>query len=276
MTSAPPRIFDAPARARAYARRRRGPVGDFHRRQTEDLLDRFDSVTRSKTDVLLTNAPDPLLARELEARGCRVDEALAADDFREDRPSLPDGRWQAIISPDGLDSVDDLPGALALLRRALVPDGLLLASFPGGGSFARAREATLAADLATGGSAVARWHPLVDVRSLGDLAARAGLTLPVAEVDGVDLRYRSFAGVVRDLRQHGWRSVMAGERRRVGREWLRVAEAAFLAHADDGRVAERLNLVTLTAWSVGPDQPRPAARGSGSVSLARSLPSRPA
>ena len=276
MTSAPPRIFDADARAHAYARRRRGPVGDFHRRQTEDLLERFDLVTRPKAAVLLTNPPDPLLRAGLEARGCRVEERHAADGFREDQPSLPDGRWQAIISPDGLDAVDDLPGALTLLRRALAPDGLLLASFPGGGSFARAREASLAADLTTGGTAVARWHPLVDVRSLGDLAARAGLTLPVAEVDGVDLRYRSLARVFTDLRAHGWRSVLAGERPSLSREWLRAAEQAYAAYAVDGRVAERLNLVTLTAWSVGPDQPRPAARGSGRASLARTLPDRSA
>ena len=272
MTSVPPRIFDADARARGYDRRRRAPVGDFHRRQTEDLLDRFDLVTRPKTDVLLTNPPDPLLRQELESRGCRVEEVHAADGFREDRPSLPDARYQAIISPDGLDSVDDLPGALSLLRRALASDGLLLASFPGGGSYARAREATLAADLAVGGPAVARWHPLVDVRSLGDLAARAGLVLPVAEVDVVDLRYPSLTRVFRDLRAHGWRSMLAGTRPILSREWLAAAEASFRAGAGDGRVAERLVLVTLTAWSPGPNQPRPAARGSGRVSLATTLP----
>lgn len=231
-------------------------------------------MTRPKTAVLLTNAPDPLLRFGLKERGCRVEEALAEDGFLEDRPGLPDGRYNAVISPDGLDSVDDLPGALALLRRALVPDGLLLASFPGAGSFATARDAALAADLEVGGSAVARFHPLVDVRSLGDLAARAGLTLPVAEVDSIDLRYRSILRVFSDLRDHGWRSVLADGRRTIGRDWVRSAERAFLAHAEGGRVAERLNLVTLTAWSVGPDQPQPAARGSGTVSLARSLPSR--
>ena len=271
MTAPPPAIFDVDARAQAYRRRRLGPVGDLHRRQTEDLLDRLDAVTRPKSEVLLTNPPDPMLRLELEARGCRVEEVHAGDGFREDRPSLPSARYQAIISPDGLDTVDDLPGALSLLRRALAPDGLLLASFPGGGSFARARAASLAADLAVGGAAIARWHPLVNVRSLGDLAARAGLVLPVAEVDGVDLSYPSFARVAADLRAHGWRSVLTGARARVGQPWLRAAERAFASHAVEGRVLERLNLVTLTAWSPGPDQPRPAARGSGTKSLATDL-----
>lgn len=247
------------------------PTGDLHRRATEDLLDRFDAVTRPKTECLLVNAPDPLLAAELTARGCRVTHARATDGFREDAPSLPDGRYEAILSPAGLDTIDDLPGALALLRRALVPDGLLLASFPGAGSFVHARAAALAADLATDGTAVARFHPLVELRSLGDLAARAGLTLPVAEVDVVELRYRSLARLFGDLADHGWRSVLADRRPPLSRRWLAAAEAAFARTAQDGRVTERLHLLTLTAWSPGPDQPRPAARGSGRTLMTSAL-----
>ena len=269
MTSAPPRIFDRWARARRLDRLAASgrPVGDFHRRVTEDLLERIDAVTRPLHRVLLVNPPDPSLGEALRARGGEVVAVRA----QEDEPGLP-GDFDAVVSPAGLDTVDDLPGALALLRRTLRPDGLLLASFPGAGSFAGARAAALAADLAVSGAASARFHPLVDVRSLGDLAARAGLVLPVAEVDAVDLAYRSLGRVFEDLRDHGWRSVLAGPRARVSRAWLAAAEAAFAARADaDGRVAERLNLLTLTAWSPGPDQPRPAARGSATASLTAAL-----
>ncbi len=280
---APPRIFDPRRRALRCDRYWRGRDGapDFHARVTEDLLDRVDSVTRPLARALVLNPRDPALPQGLAARGVAVTEVQVgpvaarlrgAATALEDTPDLPPGPFDLVVSAGGLDVVDDLPGALSLLRRALRPDGLLLASFPGAGSFAAAREACLAADLAVQGSASARFHPLVEVRALGDLAARAGLVLPVAEVDAIDLAYRSLARVFADLRDHGWTRVLDGPVRPLSRRWLAVAEERFGARAGaDGRVAERLNLLTLTAWSPGPDQPRPAARGSGGASLASAL-----
>ncbi len=284
MSDAPPRLFDPRRRALRCDRYWHGRTAapDFHVRSTEDLLDRIDSVTRPIATALVANPRDPALVEALRARGVEVVEAQVgpatahrrgAVCAREDQPGLPAGPFDLVVSAAGLDVVDDLPGALSLLRRALRPDGLLLATFPGAGSFAAAREACLAADLsAPGGGATARFHPLVDVRALGDLAARAGLVLPVAEVDGVALAYRSIGRVFADLRAHGWSRALVGPVNPVSRAWLARAEEAFTARADaDGRVAERLNLLTLTAWSPGPDQPKPAARGSGSASLATAL-----
>ena len=82
--------------------------------------------------------------------------------------------------------VNDLPGALLLIRRALRPDGLFLAAFAGAGSLPRLRSAMRAAEEAEGGAASPRIHPQIDVRAAGDLLARAGFALPVADVEGVD------------------------------------------------------------------------------------------
>ncbi len=279
----PPRIFDQSRRAARrdrYWRQVRG-TPDFHRRITEDLLDRVDSVTRPLATALLINPSDPALGeglgeRDIDvvevqsgAKAARVRGVLFALD---DAPGLPAGPFDLVMSAGGLESVNDVPGALSLFRRALRPDGLLLACLPGSGSFGVARDACLGADLAIGGAATARFHPLVDVRSLGDLAARAGLVLPVAEVDSIDLRYRTLPRLFADLRDHGWAQALAGPMRPLSRRWLAEADALFRARADaDGRVAERLNLLTLTAWSPGPDQPKPAARGSGKMSLTRAV-----
>lgn len=248
---------------------------------TEDLLDRLDSVTRPLVAALVLNPGDPALTKGLAERGLQVTEVQSgsaaarqrrAVHAQDDSPGLPDGPFDLVISPGGLDSVNDVPGALSLWRRALKPDGLLLASFPGAGSFAAARQACLEADLALTGTATARFHPLVEVRALGDLAARAGLVLPVAEVDAIDLTYPSLFRVFSDLREHGWTQVLGGPVRPLSRRWMVAASAFFGERADEaGRVAERLNLLTLTAWSPGPDQPRPAARGSGRASLTSAL-----
>lgn len=279
----PPRIFDQNRRAARRYRywRQFSSTPDFHRRVTEDLLDRVDSVTRPLATALLINPSDPALGEGLTERGIAVAEVQSGAKAArvrgvlfalDDAPGLPAGPFDLVVSAGGLESVNDVPGALSLFRRALRPDGLLLACLPGSGSFAVARNACLGADLALGGAATARFHPLVDVRSLGDLAARAGLVLPVAEVDSIDLRYRSLPRLFGDLREHGWAQALAGPMTPLTRRWLAEADALFRARADaDGRVAERLNLLTLTAWSPGPDQPRPAARGSGTVSLASAM-----
>lgn len=279
----PPRIFDESRRAarrNRYWRQFRGTT-DFHRRITEDLLDRLDSVTRPLATALLINPSDPALGDGLSERGAAVVEVQSGHEAArirdatfalDDAPGLPAGPFDLVVSAGGLESVNDVPGALSLFRRALRPDGLLLACFPGSGSFGIARDACLGADLAIGGAATARFHPLVDVRSLGDLAARAGLVLPVAEVDSIDLRYRSLPRLFADLREHGWAQALAGPLTPLTRRWLAEADALFRARTDaDGRVAERLNLLTLTAWSPGPDQPKPAPRGSGTVSLASAM-----
>src|SRR5919107_1568930 len=113
----------------------------------------------------------------------------------EDRLPFADEAFDLIVSVGVLDTVNDLPGALLLIRRALRPDGLFLAAFPGAGSLPRLKRAMLAAD-AVGGGAAARVHPQIEVRSAGDLLTRAGFALPVVDVQPVDVRFASLLGLV--------------------------------------------------------------------------------
>ncbi len=108
----------------------------------------------------------------------------------EDRLPFADGAFDLVVSVGALDSVNDLPGALLLTRRALKPDGLFLAALAGAGSLARLRRAMLAADAAEGGAAP-RVHPQIDVRAAGDLLVRAGFALPVVDAQPVEVRFRS-------------------------------------------------------------------------------------
>ncbi|MFX5595170.1 methyltransferase domain-containing protein, partial [Acinetobacter baumannii] len=67
---------------------------------------------------------------------------LAVD---EDRLPFAPGSFDLVVSAGVLDSVGDLPGALAQIRRVLRPDGLFLAAFVGGSSLSTLRRVLIEA-----------------------------------------------------------------------------------------------------------------------------------
>lgn len=244
----------------------------------DELLERLDAITRSIADVLVVGA-EPRLIETLRARGMTVTvidpsprRAFQAGGrcADEDDGSLPVVAFDLVIAVGTLDTIDDLPGALALMRRSLRPDGAFLAAFPGAGSLPALREAAALADAAAG-HAVARFHPQIDVRAAGDLLMRAGFALPVADVARFDLAYASVDRLLDDLRAAAMRNVLA-ERYPVGRAWRERFAQHFAATArDDGRTVETIAFIVLTGWAPAPDQPKPARRGSATASLADAL-----
>jgi hypothetical protein len=67
-------------------------------------------------------------------------------------------------------------------------------------------------------------------------------------------------------------NILAGQRLPLTRRRLAAIAESFAARTDsDGRLRERFELVFMTGWSPGPDQPQPARRGSATASLAAAL-----
>ena len=280
MTDAAPEPFDRRRRRtrRDRAARRIVDHGFLADHIAHELLARLDTVERRFTRALIVGA-SPILADALAARdiasvtadaGLALARAAGGVQCDEDRLPFADGSTDLVLSAGVLDTVNDLPGALILARRILRPDGLLLAGFAGAGSLPRLRAAMLAGDMADG-RAAARIHPQVDVRGAGDLLQRAGLALPVADGERLDVRYRSLDALLADLRHSGGGGVLAGAavltRRAAAAAYAHFAAAA----AADGRTTERFEIVYLTGWAPDPSQPAPARRGSATASLADAL-----
>ena len=253
----------------------------LHRLIADEMLERLGLVRRGFARALDLGSGGPYLADRLRARGIEVVAAdpgflfaRARDGVQCDEDRLPFGdcAFDLIVSIGVLDTVNDLPGALLLIRRALRPDGLFLGAMAGAGSLPRLRSAMLAADEAEGGAA-AHVHPQIDVRAAGDLLTRAGFALPVADTDPRDVRFPDLPALVRDLRAMGATNVLAARSRKpITRFGLAAAMADFAAQAEaDGKVRERFEILHLLGWAPSPDQPKPARRGSGTVSLADAL-----
>ena len=257
-----------------------GHAGYLHEIVADDILERLDLVSRGFVRALALGCAGGILTSRLRERGIDV---VAADPGRafaraadgvqcdEDRLPFADAAFDLVVSVGMLDSVNDLPGALLLIRRALKPDGLFLGAFAGAGTLPRLKAAMLAGDAAEGGAAP-RIHPQIDVRAAGDLLVRAGFALPVADSQPLEVRFSSLAGLVADLRAMGGTNVLASRPRPLTRYGLAAAAAEFAAMADsDGKTTERFEIVHMLGWAPAPDQPRPARRGSATVSLAQAL-----
>lgn len=252
---------------------------DFlYRRMAEELLDRLDDVSREFSDVLLVGTPDSFLRDTLAATGKTVScadpgarNAQAAGGVQAEEDALPfaPGSFDLVIACGTLDSVNDLPGALIQFNHLLRPDGLMLAAFMGAGSLPRLRAALLAAE---GDRPAQHVHPQVDVRAAGDLLARAGFAMPVADSDSVDVRYSSLFSLMADLRGMAASNMLASQPPPLTRATLARAAAHFGAAAGpDGKTAEQFGLIYMSGWKPDPSQPRAARRGSGKVSLAEAL-----
>ena len=275
-----PDIFDRSLRARRRDRMLPGfAAHDFlHRAMLDELLERLGDVQRDLPEALLVGCPDDSARIALEAMGKRVacvDPAfLAARKARgvqADEDALPfaDASFDLVLACGTLDSVNDLPGALILMRRVLRPDGLMLAAFAGAGSLPRLKSALLAAEGDRPGQHV---HPQVDVRSAGDLLSRAGFTMPVADGDVLSVRYGDIVRLMHDLRGMGAGNALATRPPALTRDTLMRAAAHFAAAADpDGRTAEQMAIIYLSGWKPDPSQAAPARRGSATISLAAAL-----
>lgn len=276
-------IFDR--RLRRLRRDRAAPAFADHAflldQMVDELLHRLGLVTRGFERALDLGCFDGRMTRALEERGIKAVSADAGFAFArqsagvqcdEDRPPFADASFDLVISAGVLDMVNDLPGALSLIRRLLKPDGLFLAGFVGGGSLPRLRTATLRADSAMGATPP-RIHPQIDLRSAADLLVRAGFTLPVADGDRLTVRYGDPLRLAQDLRgMAGGNQLRAQKPPLFGRARVHALCEAFAAQADpDGRVTETFEIVYLTGWSPGPGQPQPARRGSATRSLAEAL-----
>jgi len=268
-------IFDRAARRR---RRDRAapvyPAHDFLRAaMLEGIAERLAQVKRGFADVLDLGCFDGAFALP-GARIARLDPgaafARAAGGVQGDEDRLPfgDAMFDLVVAAGTLDQVNDLPGALALIRRTLRPDGLFLGAFLGGRTLGTLRGAFRQAEAAR---PAARFHPLVDVRSAGDLLMRAGFALPVADIEALDVTYRDVGRLLGDLRGMGATNLLAS-RTPLRRDTIGAVAGAFADAGDaDGRTHEGFEILFLTGWAPDPSQPKPARRGSATASLAGAL-----
>jgi SAM-dependent methyltransferase len=275
------------------ARRRRalalGPATFLLDRVAEDLADRLTTVLRSFEYALDLGTPTDALRRRLTASG-KVGTIIAANALvgagaeagaaglaiAADEEVLPlrAGALDLVASGLALHFVNDLPGTLVQIRRALRPDGLFVAALLGGDTLTELRAAFAAAEAEIEDGISPRVLPFADLRELGSLLQRAGFALPVTDVDRLTVRYASPLALMHDLRRMGATNPLVDRSRRPLRRatLARMLEIYAQRFGDpDGRIRATFEIVYLTGWAPHESQQQPLAPGSARTRLADAL-----
>ena len=282
-------IFDSRA---ARRRRARAAVGlDAHdfliREVAERLADRLDDVKRRFPLALEIGCWRGAFRHAAAGRG-GIEQAVSMDSadtmldggsplaVQAEEEWLPfaNESFDLVVSLLTLHQVNDLPGALVQIRRALRPDGLFLGACFGAETLSELRQALLAGESRVRAGAAPRVAPFIDVRDAGALLQRAGFALPVVDVDRIQVRYGDPQRLLADLVGMGESNVLSARSR--GLTSPRVLAAGLAAYAEkfgeaDGRVPATFDILFLTGWAPHPDQPKPLARGSATASLAEAV-----
>ncbi len=281
-------IFDRALIRRRLARAIAGKLEDFLLRAAiDELCQRLDLISRDFVRVLDVGTASPDLARRLAREGRSVVRlapaasaaggALAVVGDEEALPFASE-RFDLAVSALSLQFVNDLPGALIQIRRALKADGLFLGCILGGETLKELRSALALAETEVSGGVSPHVAPFADVRDMGGLLQRAGLALPVADSEHLTVRYADMFKLMADLRAMGAANALNARLRRPARRELfpRAAEIYAERFSDpDGRIRATFELIFVSGWAPHESQQKPLKPGSARMRLADALRPKP-
>ncbi len=269
-----PNLFDLSLlQARQRRALRLGPATFLLDRVAEDMEERLHAVLRDFADVAEIWTPGTVLRTPSRERFKSVAQIGLDDSEREILPLEPQS-LDLVVSGLAFQFVNDLPGVLTQIRRALKPDGLLLAAMIGGDTLTELRQSFAAAEAELEGGVSPRVAPFADLRDIGSLLQRAGFALPVTDVDRIVARYDGAFALMADLRRMGATNVLVERRRTPTRRatMLRMAQIYGERFADaDGRIRATFDVIWLSGWAPHESQQQPLQPGSAKASLAEAV-----
>lgn len=265
----------------------------LHDRAFDALTDRLRDIRREFPLALHTGylGDDDRLGAYREAAGIGeallhmspapglVDQRAGITPLIGDEEALPffNGDFDMITSCGNLHTVNDLPGALIQMMRALKPDGAFVAVMPGGESLYELRQAMMTAELALRHGAAPRVAPFADKQQMGALMQRAGFNLPVVDSDVIHVSYPDIFALMHDLRAFGEGNAIAERARDYpGRDFFRRVDETYRARFGEdgnGRIDARFELIYLIGWRPHESQQKPLRPGSAEARLADALES---
>ena len=290
--SAPPRLFDRRLHRQRLDRAAHDfAAADFLKvRAAGDMVERLEIILREFpicVDLGSRNGAFSALLAQSDARakiGMVIETDLSAamlghrpgHRLQIDEEALPfaPASLDLVVSSLALHWVNDLPGTLIQVRRALKPDGLFLGAIFGGQTLTELRQCLIQAESDLTGGAGLRIAPFADAFDVAGLLQRAGFALPVADLDRVTVRYDHPLKLISDLRRMGETNALAdGRGRPLSRPVLARAMALYEQRFSDpdGRVRATFDIMTMTGWAPHPIQQQPLKPGSAKMRLADAL-----
>jgi hypothetical protein len=269
----PAPIFDRRLLAERLKRRQGGEPNILTRTIAEELVERLAFVNRKfETICLIAAEPEHISVRLADTGQVKsVETRLPApgDDL-----SLEPARYDAVFSILDLQAANDVPGLLIQMRRALKPDGLLMACLFAGDTLTELRQSWLAAETIMAGGVSPRVAPMIGMRELGGLLQRAGFALPVADLDRTIVRYADAVALIHEIHQFGLSNCLSDRSRKpVTRGLLGAAVNTYQNNFcdADSRIRATIEVAWITGWAPHESQQQPLKPGSAKARLADAL-----
>jgi SAM-dependent methyltransferase len=269
MTTAP-QVFDRAL----YIARQTSASGEglalLDTRVAEELQDRISPIIRDFEKALLIAPRAHAFATALKATGKFATLKTQAT-VSDDNLNLEPKTYDAVISLLDLHAVNDVPGYMAQVSKALQPDGLAVFAFFAGETLRELREAWLEAEQLVTGGVTPRVAPMIDLREAGGLLQRAGLALPVADVDRATIRYADAMSLMREIKTLGLANCLAGRSQKFITPGMLFQAATHYPSESDGRISATIEIAWAMAWKPHPSQQQALKPGSAKARLADAL-----
>ncbi len=269
MTTAP-QVFNRALYLARQANASGDALGILDARVAEELVDRLSIITRDFEDALLIAPRVEYFSDALNATG-KFKNLAKQNPTESDNLRLMPNSQDAVISLLDLHAINDVPGYMAQVSNALKPDGLAVFAFFAGETLRELREAWLEAEQQVTGGASPRVAPMIDLREAGGLLQRAGLALPVADVDRATIRYSDAMSLMREIKALGFANCLNGRSKTFITPRLLFQAATQYPSAEDGRIAATIEIAWVMAWKPHVSQQQPLKPGSAKVRLADAL-----
>lgn len=283
-----PALFDTHLLARRRDRAVRlgfaGGADFLHREAAAIIAERLEEIARPFDAVAVIGSGGGAYARALARPGRQIVEVEPSPGMAALCPGvvtiadpdplpLAEGAFDLILSGLWLHWCNDPVGQLVQMRRALKPDGLMIAAMFGGRTLAGLRAALAEAEVEATGGLSPRVAPMGEIRDLGALLQRAGYAMPVADSERLEVTHADPLALLHELRAMGETNLMTDRLKGFTRRGVLIGAMERLAAAadSDGRLRTTFEIVFLTGWAPAPDQPKPLRPGSASARLADAL-----
>jgi SAM-dependent methyltransferase len=261
-----PNLTDRPSLNRFRARAQNSGMATFlHEAVRDELQERLAEVNKSFTEIAIVSGLPDLWAEYWPDAHHVLDTDVL---------DLPVGSFDLVVHTMGMHWADDPVGQMVQSRRALKPDGLFLGAMLGGETLSELRQVMTDVEIQQTGGLSPRVAPMAEIRDLGGLIQRAGLTMPVADSLPLTVSYESAMHLIRDLRAMGEVNALAGRHRApLPRRFFPQVVADYAQRFGDGngRVTATFELIFLTGWAPDDSQPKPLRPGSATTRLSEAL-----
>ncbi|KXS10570.1 S-adenosyl-L-methionine-dependent methyltransferase [Gonapodya prolifera JEL478] len=187
----------------------------------------------------------------------------------EENLSFEPDSLDVVLSSLSLHWVNDLPGALIQVNRALKPDGVLLGAMFGGDTLFELRTSLQLAELEREGGLSPHVSPMINVSDIAQLLSRAGFTLTTVDSEEIVVRYPSIFELMEDLGAMGESNAVISRKPFLRRDTLIAASSVYkeLYGKEDGSIPATFQVIFLIGWKPSPTQRKPLKPGSATHSM---------